>query len=542
MPLPLVVVPAYHLRPAGCRGGPTAPPRCPRPTPPACAGRGCDRSSWPPPTRGRPPRSWPLLQGSSSWGAATSTPCTMARSPTRRSTGSSSTATPWSSTWPERAVELGLPMLAICRGIQVLNVALGGTLVQHLPDRPGTDRHGRPASDGAAAMHDVRIEPGSRLAAADGWCRPCCPSARRSTTRPPTGSPPGWSSPVAVPTGWSRRSRPTAPVGAGRPMAPGAHRRDRPPPAGDLRRVRRRRPGPLTRARLDRSAASPPASATTDLSLWLRADRGSAAAGACRPARRRHAAAAPAGAALPPRPPAQRPAAAAPAGAPRGPLPPRPPPAQGPLPPRPPSTARPLSPRPAIPAPAGDPRPARRSPPRPPASAGRRPRAACCLRARQSPRRRRPVPTIPAGTVACLGTAVIRLKIARITTVRMRPNPSAGELTREPTAVPDRPTARPRYRPPPGVPAGALSCLGTAVDSPQNRSNHDRANAPNPSAGELTNQRGRPGARPPDRDRPTARRPDGPTAGRRDQRPNRPGSGGISAVGAEGTEPCRRRP
>ena len=64
------------------------------------------------------------------------------------------------------AVELGLPMLAICRGIQVLNVALGGTLVQHLPDRPGTDRHGRPASDGAAAMHDVRIEPGSRLAAA----------------------------------------------------------------------------------------------------------------------------------------------------------------------------------------------------------------------------------------------------------------------------------------------------------------------------------------------------------------------------------------
>ena len=64
------------------------------------------------------------------------------------------------------AVASGLPLLAICRGAQVLNVALGGTLVQHLADRPRTDRHGRPASDGAAALHDVRIEAGSRLAAA----------------------------------------------------------------------------------------------------------------------------------------------------------------------------------------------------------------------------------------------------------------------------------------------------------------------------------------------------------------------------------------
>jgi putative glutamine amidotransferase len=65
------------------------------------------------------------------------------------------------------AVEAGIPLLAICRGAQVLNVALGGTLIQHLPDRPGTDRHGRPETDGAAARHDVRIEPGSRLAAAE---------------------------------------------------------------------------------------------------------------------------------------------------------------------------------------------------------------------------------------------------------------------------------------------------------------------------------------------------------------------------------------
>jgi putative glutamine amidotransferase len=53
----------------------------------------------------------------------------------------------------------GLPLLAICRGIQILNVALGGTLYQDLPsERPSaidhTDRH---------AHHGLRIDPDSRL-------------------------------------------------------------------------------------------------------------------------------------------------------------------------------------------------------------------------------------------------------------------------------------------------------------------------------------------------------------------------------------------
>jgi putative glutamine amidotransferase len=65
-----------------------------------------------------------------------------------------------------RAVERGIPLLGVCRGMQVMNVAYGGSLVQHIPDRLGTDRH-RPVP-GSWAEHDVRIEPDSLVAAAAG--------------------------------------------------------------------------------------------------------------------------------------------------------------------------------------------------------------------------------------------------------------------------------------------------------------------------------------------------------------------------------------
>lgn len=58
-----------------------------------------------------------------------------------------------------------LPTLAICRGMQILNVALGGTLVQHLPEHEGGDvaPHLAPWSFDAAT-HRVRIAPASRMA------------------------------------------------------------------------------------------------------------------------------------------------------------------------------------------------------------------------------------------------------------------------------------------------------------------------------------------------------------------------------------------
>jgi putative glutamine amidotransferase len=60
------------------------------------------------------------------------------------------------------ALGQGLPLLGICRGLQVLNVALGGTLHQHLPDLVGHAGHA--PVPGAHVPHQVTIAPGSKLA------------------------------------------------------------------------------------------------------------------------------------------------------------------------------------------------------------------------------------------------------------------------------------------------------------------------------------------------------------------------------------------
>jgi putative glutamine amidotransferase len=62
------------------------------------------------------------------------------------------------------AIEAGVPVLGVCRGLQVMNVALGGTLIQHLPDAVGHDGHS--PTPGTMGEHKVTISAGpSRLAA-----------------------------------------------------------------------------------------------------------------------------------------------------------------------------------------------------------------------------------------------------------------------------------------------------------------------------------------------------------------------------------------
>ncbi|MFG1604316.1 gamma-glutamyl-gamma-aminobutyrate hydrolase family protein [Actinoplanes sp. NPDC049265] len=70
------------------------------------------------------------------------------------------------------ALERDLPLLGVCRGMQVMAVAAGGSLHQHLPDVIGHDRHrAAPGTDPLAAdssafgRHDVEVRPGSRAAA-----------------------------------------------------------------------------------------------------------------------------------------------------------------------------------------------------------------------------------------------------------------------------------------------------------------------------------------------------------------------------------------
>jgi putative glutamine amidotransferase len=63
----------------------------------------------------------------------------------------------------EAALARDMPVLAVCRGSQVLNVALGGDLVQHLPEVVGHERHKH--TPGVFADHDVEVLPGTRLQA-----------------------------------------------------------------------------------------------------------------------------------------------------------------------------------------------------------------------------------------------------------------------------------------------------------------------------------------------------------------------------------------
>ncbi|HET7120912.1 MAG TPA: gamma-glutamyl-gamma-aminobutyrate hydrolase family protein [Solirubrobacterales bacterium] len=78
--------------------------------------------------------------------------------------------------WPERdrfelaltrrALERDMPVLGICRGMQLLNVALGGTLVQHLPEAIGSEAHRTVA--GTFSEHHVRLDPESLACSAAG--------------------------------------------------------------------------------------------------------------------------------------------------------------------------------------------------------------------------------------------------------------------------------------------------------------------------------------------------------------------------------------
>ena len=88
------------------------------------------------------------------------------------------------------AERTALPVLAICRGMQLLNVARGGTLIQHLPDVVGHDEHN--PTPGAFAKHLVTVDRASLLHEVVGWDEryvpdPPSPGHRSARRRPRRG-------------------------------------------------------------------------------------------------------------------------------------------------------------------------------------------------------------------------------------------------------------------------------------------------------------------------------------------------------------------
>lgn len=69
------------------------------------------------------------------------------------------------------AAQTGLPVLGICRGLQIINTALGGTLWQHLPETHGTEEHRRRLGRFEGNEHPVDLTPGSLAARAAGETR-----------------------------------------------------------------------------------------------------------------------------------------------------------------------------------------------------------------------------------------------------------------------------------------------------------------------------------------------------------------------------------
>jgi putative glutamine amidotransferase len=74
----------------------------------------------------------------------------------------------------KRALASGLPLLGICRGLQIINVALGGTLHQHLPDLVGNDSHS--PDEAGYGSHKVSVASGSQLSAVLGRTEAAVPT------------------------------------------------------------------------------------------------------------------------------------------------------------------------------------------------------------------------------------------------------------------------------------------------------------------------------------------------------------------------------
>ena len=111
-----------------------------------------------------PDRILDLIDGLLLAGGADMDPATYGAEPHEQTLGTVPERDAFELALANRAMERDLPFLGICRGMQVMNVARGGTLTQHLPDDLGHEDHRRVLGTFDNADHDVRLAPGSLAA------------------------------------------------------------------------------------------------------------------------------------------------------------------------------------------------------------------------------------------------------------------------------------------------------------------------------------------------------------------------------------------
>jgi len=111
-----------------------------------------------------PDRLLDLVDGLLLAGGADMDPATYGAEPHPQTVGSVPERDAFELALAARAMERDLPFLGVCRGMQVMNVARGGTLNQHLPDDYGHEDHRRSLGSFDNADHDVRLAAGSLAA------------------------------------------------------------------------------------------------------------------------------------------------------------------------------------------------------------------------------------------------------------------------------------------------------------------------------------------------------------------------------------------
>jgi putative glutamine amidotransferase len=112
----------------------------------------------PDPRAGEDPDAWlDLIDGLLLAGGADVDPAAYGAEPDPHTVGTVPERDAFEIALAERALERDVPFLGICRGMQVMNVARGGTLIQHLPDDLGHEDHRRVLGTFENADHDVRL-------------------------------------------------------------------------------------------------------------------------------------------------------------------------------------------------------------------------------------------------------------------------------------------------------------------------------------------------------------------------------------------------